>query len=160
MTPVQPRWLDEREQITWRTYLAATQAIEEAVDRQLQRDADIPHAYYEILVRLSEAPNRALRMSALAERSMSSRSRLSHAVARLEVRRWVVRRTAPDDGRGMLAELTDAGFAALQEAAPGHVNAVREQVFDRLTAEQVRQLRQIGEALLGCPVPFATHRKA
>lgn len=153
---MQARWLDREEQITWRTYLAATQAIEEAVDRQLQRDADIPHAYYEILVRLSEAPSRALRMSELAERSMSSRSRLSHAVARLEDRGWVLRRAVPDDRRGMLAELTDAGFAALEDAAPGHVNAVRDQVFDRLTADQVRQLRQIGEAILGCPVPFAT----
>lgn len=152
--PVQPRWLDEQEQVAWRTYLAASQAIEEAIQGQLQRDADIPHVYYEILVRLSEAPERMLRMSELAERSLSSRSRLSHAVSRLEERGWVRRQACVDDGRGMLAILTEQGLAAIEEAAPGHVNAVREQIFDRLTTEQVKQLQQIGEAIIGGPAAF------
>lgn len=152
--PVQPRWLDEQEQVAWRTYLAAAQAIEEAIQGQLQRDAAIPHIYYEILVRLSEAPDRMLRMSELAERSLSSRSRLSHAVSRLEERGWVARRACTDDGRGMLAALTDKGMAAITDAAPGHVNAVREQVFDRLTPDQVKQLREIGEAIIGGPAAF------
>jgi DNA-binding MarR family transcriptional regulator len=151
---VQPRWLDEQEQVAWRTYLAASQAIEEAIQGQLQRDADIPHVYYEILVRLSEAPERMLRMSELAERSLSSRSRLSHAVSRLEERGWVRRQACVDDGRGMLAILTEQGLAAIEEAAPGHVNAVREQIFDRLTTEQVKQLQQIGEAIIGGPAAF------
>ncbi len=152
--PVQPRWLDEQEQATWRTYLAAAQAIEEAIQSQLQRDADIPHIYYEILVRLSEAPDRMLRMSELAERSLSSRSRMSHAVSRLEERGWIERRACVDDGRGMLAALTDEGMAAIQAAAPGHVNAVRQQIFDRLTPTQVRQLQEIGEAIIGGPATF------
>lgn len=152
--PVQPRWLGEQEQVAWRTYLAASQAIEEAIQGQLQRDADIPHVYYEILVRLSEAPERMLRMSELAERSLSSRSRLSHAVSRLEERSWVRRQACVDDGRGMLAILTEQGLAAIEQAAPGHVNAVREQIFDRLTTEQVKQLQQIGEAIIGGPAAF------
>ena len=78
------RWLDDDEQQTWRAFLGANRLVFEQLDRELQRDSGIPHAYYEILVRLSEAPDRALRMSALADRSQSSRSRLSHAVARLE----------------------------------------------------------------------------
>ncbi len=82
--PAQPRWLDADEQVTWRTYLAASKAIGEATESQLQRDADIPHTYYEILVRLSEAPDRMLRMSQLADLCLASRSRLSHAVTRLE----------------------------------------------------------------------------
>ena len=66
----------------------------DVLDRQLQRDADMPHAYFEVLVRLSEAPDRSLRMSELADLTLSSRSRLSHAVARLEERGWVVRTPA------------------------------------------------------------------
>lgn len=152
--PVQPRWLDEQEQLAWRSYLAASRAIEEAIQGQLQRDADIPHIYYEILVRLSEAPGRMLRMSDLAERSLSSRSRLSHAVSRLEERGWVARRACPNDGRGMLASLTEQGMAAVEKIAPGHVNAVREQIFDRLTLEQVKQLQEIGESIVGGPTNF------
>lgn len=152
--PVQPRWLDEQEQVAWRTYLAASQAIEESIQGQLQRDADIPHIYYEILVRLSEAPDRRLRMSDLAERSLSSRSRLSHAVSRLEERGWVTRQACVDDGRGMLAELTDKGMDTLERAAPGHVNAVRARIFDRLTPDQVKQWQEIGEAIIGGPATF------
>ncbi len=149
-------WLDEYEQVTWRTYLAATKAIGEAIDSQLQRDADIPHTYYEILVRLSEAPDRMLRMSQLADLCLASRSRLSHAVTRLEERGWVERRACPDDGRGMLAALTDDGMGALASVAPGHVTAVRQQIFDRLSADQVKHLREIGEAILGGPSPFSS----
>ncbi len=152
--PAQPRWLDEQEQITWRTYLAAAQAIEEAIQGQLQREANIPHIYYEILVRLSEAPEQMLRMSELADRSLSSRSRLSHAVSRLEERGWVARQACADDGRGMLAALTAEGMAAITEAAPGHVRAVREQIFDRLRPDQVKQLQEIGEAIIGGPASF------
>jgi len=154
----QARWLDEDEQVTWRTYLAATKAIGEAIDSQLQRDMNIPHTYYEILVRLSEEPSKMLRMSQLAELCLASRSRLSHAVTRLEERGWVVRRACPDDGRGMLAALTDEGMAAVTDAAPGHVDAVRKQIFDHLSDEQIKQLREIGEAILGGPNAFSSLR--
>jgi DNA-binding MarR family transcriptional regulator len=89
-----------------------------------------------------------LRMSQLAERSLSSRSRLSHAVSRLEERGWVRREPAPKDGRGTVAVLTDAGMEMLAATAPGHVTAVREHLFDRLSPEQVRQLGDICAALL------------
>jgi DNA-binding MarR family transcriptional regulator len=141
------RWLDAEEQRAWRAYLTATRGLGDTLDRELQRDSGLPHAYYEILVRLSEAPDRALRMSSLAESSNSSRSRLSHAVARLEEAGWVERRDCPTDRRGQVAVLTDKGFAALEAAAPGHVRGVREHLFDRLTPEQVRQLREICEAI-------------
>jgi DNA-binding MarR family transcriptional regulator len=142
-----PRWLDKDEQATWRAFLDANQLLFEQLDQELQRDARIPHGYYEILVRLSEAPDRTLRMSQLAERSQSSRSRISHAVARLEEAGWVRRETCPTDRRGALAVLTDEGFAALAAAAPGHVDGVRSHLFDRLSPEQVRQLRAISEAV-------------
>jgi DNA-binding MarR family transcriptional regulator len=135
------RWLDEEEQHAWRSFLTATRLFFDNIERQLQQDSGLPHAYYEILVRLSEAPERALRMSQLASTSLSSRSRISHAVARLEESGWVRRRPCPDDRRGALAELTDEGLAYLQAAAPGHVEAVRTCLFDPLRPEQVAALR-------------------
>jgi DNA-binding MarR family transcriptional regulator len=145
----QTRWLTAREQRAWRAYLEATTMLFDALDRQLRADAGMPHAYYEILVRLSESDTRALRMSELADRTRSSRSRLSHAVARLQDRGWVERSEVATDRRGQLAHLTDAGLAALTAAAPGHVVAVRAAVVDRLTAEQIDQLAAIGEAIAG-----------
>jgi len=142
------RWLDEGEQETWRAFVTAVEGLTEHFDRQLQRDSGMPYTYYEILVALSEAPNRTLRMSTLAGARGASRSRLSHAVARLEEVGWVERRTCPTDKRGSFAMLTDDGFAALEAAAPGHVTAVREKIFDALAPEQVAMLGQISKAIL------------
>jgi DNA-binding MarR family transcriptional regulator len=145
----EPRWLSDEEQRVWRSFLSATRLLFDALDRELQRDSGMPHAYYEILVRLSEAEGRALRMSELAEATLSSRSRLSHAVTRLESNGWVTRRDCPTDRRGQIAVLTDAGFAALAEAAPGHVEGVRAHLLDGLSPAQWHQLGEISEALLG-----------
>jgi DNA-binding MarR family transcriptional regulator len=142
------RWLTDAEQLSWRSYLEATTLLFDALDRRLQRDAGIPHTYYEILVRLSEADQRTMRMSDLADRTWSSRSRLSHAVARLEDRGWVVRRDCPTDKRGQLATLTDAGLAALEAAAPDHVEAVRQYVIDPLTPQQIAELGVIARAVV------------
>ena len=142
------RWLSETEQQAWRAYLESTRLLFEALDRDLQSDAGVPHTYYEILVQLSEAPGRSLRMSQLAENTRSSRSRLSHAVDRLQERGWIERSECETDRRGQVAVLTDAGFAALVAAAPGHVTAVREFVFDHLTQEQVSQLAAISGAII------------
>jgi DNA-binding MarR family transcriptional regulator len=108
----------------------------------------MPHAYFEVLVRLSEAEDRSLRMSELADLTLSSRSRLSHAVARLEERGWVVRVNCETDRRGQIATLTDAGFAVLAGAAPNHVETVREYVIDGLSEEQLQQLAVIGETII------------
>jgi DNA-binding MarR family transcriptional regulator len=143
-----PRWLDDDEQVTWRTFLSTMQLLLDRFDRQLQQDSGIVLTYYEMLVRLSESPDRALRMSELAESSLSSRSRVSHAVARMEERGWVRREACPTDGRGYLAVLTEEGFAALAEAAPAHVETVRRTIFDRLSPTQLTQLREISETLL------------
>lgn len=142
------RWLDADEQRVWRSYLAATTLLSARLERELQRSAGFPHGYYEILVRLSEAPDRTLRMSDLASASDSSRSRLSHAVARLEEVGWVVRESCATDRRGAFARLTDEGFAALEAAAPGHVESVRTHLFDPLTPEQVRALGDICDTLV------------
>ncbi len=143
----EPRWLDAEEQRTWRSFVTASRLFWDRVERQLQQCAGIPHAYYEILVRLSEAPDRTLRMSQLASSSLSSRSRLSHAVARMEESGWIRRLPFPDDRRGALAQLTDEGMARLAAAAPGHVDEVRSLLFDPLTPDQVTALREISDAL-------------
>ena len=140
-------WLTAEEQQAWRAFLTATQMLFSAVDGQLQRDSALTHGYYEILVRLSEADDGALRMSHLAEVSTSSKSRLSHAVARLEERGWVERLECATDRRGQIARLTEAGFAALAAAAPAHVAQVRKSLFDHLTPEQVTQLAAISTAI-------------
>jgi DNA-binding MarR family transcriptional regulator len=142
------RWLDEDEQRTWRAFLWTSRLLNEALDRQLQQDSGMPHAYYVILVVLSEAPGRTLTMSELARMACSSPSRLSHAVKRLEERGWVRRVRHPDDRRTTLAELTDEGFTVLAAAAPGHVEAVRRHLFDPLTRDQEQQLRDLLFTLL------------
>ena len=142
-------WLNEDEQGTWRAFVGATRLLFDQLDRELQRDAGMSHADYEILVRLSEAPASSLRMGELAERTGSSRSRLSHAVTRLEGAGWVRREPCRTDGRGAVAVLTERGDAALRAAAPGHVGGVRRHLFDQLATTQQRALREIGDAVLG-----------
>jgi DNA-binding MarR family transcriptional regulator len=148
MIRVMTRWLDADEQRAWRAFLDATRALMDTLDRELQRDAGMPHAYYEILVRLSEAPEHTMRMSDLADACGSSRSRLSHAVARLEANGWVRREDVPTDRRGQVAVLTEQGYATLAAAAPGHVEGVRRHLFDQLTPAQVEALRELSEAVL------------
>ena len=143
-----PRWLDAEEQKAWRAWLFSQMLLLERLDRDLTRETGISHPYYEILVALSETPGRMMRMSELAERCRSSRSRLSHAVARLEERGWVRRQVCESDGRGQLAVLTDDGFEALEAAAPVHVESVRVHLFDQLSPEQIEAMRGIGETLL------------
>ena len=151
----QTRWLTDDEQRTWRAFLEATRRLDEQLDRELQHEAGMPLTYYTILAMLSEAPGRTLRMSELARITWSSRSRLSHAVDRLEEKGWVTRISCPSDKRGAFALLTDAGFAVLSAAAPGHVEGVRRHVFDQLTPNQIQTLgtisQKVAQQLAACP---------
>jgi DNA-binding MarR family transcriptional regulator len=153
------RWLDEAEQATWRAFLAISELIDLELDRQLQRDAGMTHGTYVVLAMLSEAPDRSLRMTELARLANSTPSRLSHAMARMEERGWVRRDRCSEDGRGTVATLTDAGWDVVVATAPGHVQAVREHLFDRLTPEQVRQLGDICGAVLDGLDPDGTRRR-
>lgn len=144
----EPRWLDADEQRAWRAWVYSAQLLTDRLDRELTHATGISHAYYEILVALSEEPERRMRMSELADRCLSSRSRLSHAVSRLEERGWVRREACAEDARGQLAVLTDEGFAALEAAAPVHVESVRTHLFDQLSPQQVEAVRDFGETLL------------
>ncbi|MDO0934343.1 MarR family transcriptional regulator [Streptomyces sp. DG2A-72] len=137
------RWLTPEEQRAWRAYIGAVLLVEDALDRQLQQEAGMPHMYYSILSVLSEAPERKLRMTDLAERLKITRSRLTYAVTRLEKDGLVRRENCRWDKRGSIAALTDEGMTVLEQAAPGHVATVRALLFDRLTPEQVGQVEEI-----------------
>lgn len=143
MAARKPKWLTASEQQAWRAFLVASQLVDERLDRQLQRDAGMPHAYYAILAGLSEAPGHSLRMSELARRLRYSQSRLTHAISSMERNGWVERRDCDTDRRGHVVGITTAGTSALTAAAPGHVAEVRATLFDRLSAEQVGQLAAI-----------------
>lgn len=126
----EPRWLSSDEQSTWRAYLAGVGTLADQLDRELRQHHDLTVSEYEILVRLSETEGRQLRMAELAASSRQSRSRLSHAVDRLERDGLVLRRWCEADRRGVWAQLTDAGFARVEEAARTHVAGVRRYLVD------------------------------
>ncbi len=153
-----PRWLDTDERRIWLGWVFTSRLLWEEIERDLQRDSGFSFGQYEILVMLSEAPGRARRMSELADATQSSRSRLSHAVARLEERGWVRREICSTDRRGQLAVLTDEGFAALEAAAPMHVESVRRHFFDQLAPEQFEHLGDIQMTLLDHLLPLANAR--
>lgn len=138
------RWLSDEQQRSWRAFLLGSARLTEALTRQLETDSGVSLSEYEILVRLSETDSHTLRMSELAASLVHSRSRLTHTVSRLESRGLVQRETCLADGRGVNCVLTDEGFELLEGAAPGHVRAVRANLIDLLTDEQ---LAVLGEAM-------------
>jgi len=145
---VDTRWLDTGEMAAWVRLAAVLELLPAALDAQLRRDAQLTHFDYYVLAMLSEAPDRTLRMTALAEQTAATLARLSHVVQRLEGRGLVERFPCPEDRRATNARLTPAGWAKVEESAPGHVATVREYVIDALTPEQVVQLGQIADAVL------------
>ncbi len=146
--PVATHWLSKEEQATWRSFQRAARLLFAQLDRDLSRDAGMAPGAYEILVILSEAKGRAMRMNELAEATLSSPSRISHAVERLVDLGWVERRTCPSDRRGWLAVLTDRGHEALVAAAPHHVEHIRTHLFDGLSEADAADLGRISEAIL------------
>jgi DNA-binding MarR family transcriptional regulator len=146
---VDTRWLTRDELATWVRVVAVLELLPNALDAQLRRDADLTNFDYYVLAMLSEAEGRTLRMTALAAQTNAALARLSHVVRRLEERGLVERVPCPEDRRATNARLTQAGMAKVVEAAPGHVANVREHVIDALTPEQVQQLGDIADALLG-----------
>lgn len=145
--PNDVNWLNPEEARTWRALVAVVILLPGALDAQLMRDSGLSQFEYGALALLSEAPDRTLRMSQLAALNDSSLSRLSHVIARLEQRGAVERFTCEEDRRATNVRLTDAGFDIVVEAAPGHVQRVRELIFDHLTTTQVRQLEHIASAI-------------
>ncbi|MBA8929060.1 DNA-binding MarR family transcriptional regulator [Kutzneria viridogrisea] len=143
----EPRWLDEGEMAAWRAYRVASILLEGQLHRELADTNDITLADYEVLVRLSERPDKRMRMSQLAIEVASSKSRVSHQIARMERAGLVSRNECPSDGRGVFAALTDLGMAKLREAAPTHVRGVRSHIVDMLSPEEQQVLAQVFERL-------------
>jgi DNA-binding MarR family transcriptional regulator len=142
------RWLDAQEQQVWAQLSTMILRLQPVLSAQLQREFGISQFEYLILARLSEAPGSMLRMSVLATITGGSLPRLSQAVGRLEKRGWISRQPDAHDSRYTVAILTPMGLRRLQEAAPLHVDAVREFVFDRLTRAQAQQLGAISQRIL------------
>ncbi len=152
------RWLSRDERRIWLGWVFSSRLLWDEIEHDLQRDSGLSFGTYEILVMLSESPGRSRRMSELADATQSSRSRLSHAVARLEQLGWVRREACAEDRRGSRAVLTDEGFAALEAAAPMHVESARRHLFDVLSPAQLTQLQEIDDALLEHLLPLASSR--
>ena len=134
------RWLSAEQQKVWRNWLTASQLLEFTLNNELQESHGLTTSDYEILVRLSEAENRRIRMSELAEQVLISRSRLSHQIDRMQNAGLVIREVCEDDRRGQFAVLTDTGWKALVSAAHSHVTSVRNHFVDILTEAEYAAL--------------------
>ena len=142
-------WLDDEQQNAWRKLIEVVERLPGSLDSQLRRDADLSHFDYFTLAMLSEAPDRTLRMTALAALTNATLPRLSHVVSRLEERGYVERAACPSDRRATNAHLTDAGWQKVVATAPGHVATVRELVFSQLDEHDVADLDRIMAKVLG-----------
>lgn len=137
-----PKWLNSSEMKAWRQYIIASRRLLDALDEDLSAH-DLSMADYEVLAQLSDAPDRTMRMSELAEVAMISRSRLSHRIKVMEREGWVRREACPDDKRGSFAIMTPKGWKAIVAAAPDHVASVRSRFLDALDREDQKALADI-----------------
>jgi DNA-binding MarR family transcriptional regulator len=147
MTDGGTRWLDAGQQHSWRALLVGTTLLFDRLDQDLRRAFDLSLAEYEILVRLSEAPGRALRMAQLADALRHSRSRVTHTVGRMERAHLVQRIPSDDDGRGVMATMTDAGRDLLARAAHIHVQGVRDGLVDLVDAADLEAMGRVMDAV-------------
>jgi DNA-binding MarR family transcriptional regulator len=144
----EPRWLNDGEMRAWRAYVIASELLRKQLNRELQDEHGMALADYEVLVRLSEGDGGRMRMAQLASGVASSKSRLSHQIARMEAAGLVRRAECDDDARGVFAEITEAGRARLRETAPTHVTGVREHLIDLLDENDQKALADIFEKVL------------
>jgi DNA-binding MarR family transcriptional regulator len=141
-------WLSPEQQRDWRALIGLIMTLPPALDAQLKRDGGVNRFEYQVLAVLSEAPERTLVLSNLAEQAQGSLSRLSHAITRLERAGWVARHgCSVGGGRRTEARLTEAGYAKLDEMARGHAREVRRLVIDVLTPEQLAGLGDAARAI-------------
>jgi len=132
----------------WRSLVLASHVLDDALDRQSQRDGGLPHAYYKVLVFLYESPDRRMTMGELAATQRYSVSRITHAVASMEKSGWLLRSVDPVDRRVRIVQLTQAGIDLVRHVSPRQATDVREKAFAHLNPQQVEQLTQIGRALV------------
>src|SRR3954468_12294401 len=157
------RWLDEDELRAWLRLAGVMLKLSPALDSQLQRDSDLTHFDYLCLAMLSESEDHTLAMSELATLANATLSRLSHVISKLERRGWVARRPSPHSRRVTLVRMTAEGYQVLVDAAPGHVENVRDLVFEGLTPEDTAALERIAGHIVDrieTQVPGAARRLA
>jgi|SRR5664279_541726 len=145
---IDDRWLTPAQMSAWKKLIAVAELLPGTLESQLRRDADLSHFEYFTMAMLSEAPERTLRMTALASLTNSTLARLSHVVSRLESRGFVRRQPCAQDGRATNAVLTSNGWAKTVASAPGHVATVRQGVIDSLTTADVADLDRIMDRIL------------
>jgi DNA-binding MarR family transcriptional regulator len=149
-----PRWLEADQQRSWRAFAVGVTLLLDRLDADLQRTFDLSLTEYEILVRLSERPERSMRMAQLADALAHSRSRVTHTVARMQKAGLVARSTSPEDGRGIVCTLTERGHDLLVEAAPVHVQGVRDYLVDLADRDDFaavgRVMNAVTDALIEC----------
>ena len=143
MAESETKWLDDHQQRAWRGLVMGMTLLMDRLDDDLQRMFGVSLAEYEILVRLSEREGRQMRMAQLADALAHSRSRVTHTVGRLEKTGLVARNKSPEDGRGVVCHLTDRGFDMLARMAPHHVNGVRANIVDLVSADDFDALGRV-----------------
>ncbi len=147
-TTTETPWLTPAQQQVWRSFLGGTTVLNERLDRDLRTAHGLSMPEYEILVRLSESPNRSIRMAELAAAVSHSRSRVTHTIARLEREGLVLRGQCSEDGRGVSATMTDKGFKLLEEAAHTHVRGVRGYFVDNASPEEFEVIGRVMERVM------------
>ncbi|AKK02860.1 MarR family winged helix-turn-helix transcriptional regulator [Corynebacterium epidermidicanis] len=143
-----PRWLNDDEQELWRFILAAIRRLERGMDETLQQDSDLSASEFSVLVTLSEAADRRMRLRDICVELEWDRSRASHQITRMERRGLVAKNKCAEDARGVLVELLPEGMKRLETAAPAHVESVRRMVFDKLSTQDVAVFRELLNKLL------------
>jgi DNA-binding MarR family transcriptional regulator len=146
-SPGEARWLDADQQNSWRALMMGMTLLLDRLDEDLRREFSISLGEYEVLVRLSERPERRMRMAQLADAMAHSRSRVTHTIARMEKAGYVKRTTTPEDGRGVIAEMTDLGYALLANAAPCHVEGVRRNLVDLVSSDDFDAVGRVFNAV-------------
>lgn len=134
---VETPWLSSEELRMWRAFIDASTGVLHRVEADLKADADLRFDDYEVLVHLSEHPDRRMRMSDLTERLVASKSGLTLRIDRLSALGLVRREPCEHDKRSIFAVLTDEGFETIESLAPDHVRSVRRHLLDALTAADV-----------------------
>jgi DNA-binding MarR family transcriptional regulator len=140
MAASETRWLNSEQQRAWRAYIIGSTLLTDTLDRELRQAHGLSLGEYEILVRLSETPDRTLRMAQIADSMQHSRSRVTHTVSRMEKAGLIARCAAEGDRRGVEARMTDKGWNLLVEAAHTHVRGVREHFVDLTTEDEFATL--------------------
>lgn len=147
-TTTETPWLSTEQQHVWRSFLGGSTVLMDRLDRDLRSAHELSMPEYEILVRLSEAPGRAIRMAELAAAVAHSRSRITHTIARLEREGIVVRGQCSEDGRGVSAVLTDHGFSVLEQAAHTHVRGVHAYLIEHADPADLAAVGRVMDTVL------------